>query len=689
MLQALLLLLFTASVAFGAQEWALSSVHHELDLELFPAENRLSATDSITLKIQDDSLLSFTLAENATIHSVSIDDREAPFDFVRGLITLPLGEHAKQSSISVAITYEAIFDDPTPHRPAGTEDPSYGVAGTISEEGVFLLPAAGWYPRLVGNRATFNVRVEAPLGMIAVTAGQSLGHRTLDRKTISRWEIRQPLENIALSADRYIVAERWSGRIRTATYFLAPNAHLSGTYLEAVADYLGLYENLFGPYPFAKFAVVENFFPTGYGFPSYTLLGSSVLRLPFIVRTSLGHEVAHCWWGNGVHVDASQGNWSEALTTYVADYLYKERASTDDALLYRQQALRDYATLVPPAEDFPLKAFSRRHSPASRAIGYAKGAMVFHMLRGLIGDEAFWKGLRKVYREKLFQTATWSDLQAAFEQTGNRILQGFFDQWLIRAGAPMISMDNVTVEQCADSWKISGLLRQERPFYLLRLGMFLETQAGTIQRNFDLSGKERRFEISSDSPPKRLSVDPEFNVFRRLYPVEIPPTINSVKGSDALTVLMADGSSPGMLAVTKTLLHSLGLKDYRLLAKEKVSDGELAANDVLIVGYPERQDLLSTLPTTLTLEENRFRIDSETYDRPEDTFFGVFAHPLNGDRVLAILLPTSPENAQTVARKITHYGKYSYLAFRQGRNLQKGIWPVTESPLIQTWTEER
>jgi hypothetical protein len=106
------------------------------------------------------------------------------------------------------------------------------------------------------------------------------------------------------------------------------------------------YEALHGTYPFAKFAVVENFFPTGYGFPSFTLLGSRVLRLPFIPDTSLRHEVAHCWWGNGVLVDATGGNWCEGLTTYVADYLSKEEHSFEEARGYRLRALETYALLA-------------------------------------------------------------------------------------------------------------------------------------------------------------------------------------------------------------------------------------------------------------------------------------------------------------------------------------------------------
>ncbi len=689
MLTAILLLVLSAGLCFGTQEATPLQVHHELDVRLLPTENRLIARDSITCQAEGVSTLTFLLAENASVQSVSIDGRQDRFDFAGGVITLTLSEPTPKSDFSVAMEYNAVFDDPTPRLPVNTEDPGYGVIGTISAEGTFLLPEAGWYPHVPGSRATFHVRVEAPRGVTAVTAGQSLGHLTKDGKTVSSWEIHHPIEGIALSAGRYIVAERTVGRVKAATYFLAPSSHLSGGYLTAVADYLGLYEGLFGPYPFDKFAVVENFFPTGYGFPSYTLLGSSVLRLPFIVRTSLAHEVAHCWWGNGVCVDASLGNWSEALTTYVSDYLLKERESAEEALHYRRQVLRDYATLVRPDEDIPLTAFRQRYSPASRTIGYGKGTMVFHMLRQLVGDEAFWEGLRRVYREKLFQPASWSEFQSAFEQTGNRSLQGFFDQWLSRKGAPLVSMTEVALEQGPGSWKVSGLLGQERPCYLLPLELVLENRTGTIERTFMLSGKEQPFEIICHSMPKSLSVDPGCNVFRRLYPSEIPPTVNSVKASDALSVLIARDSPPELLAAIETLLGSLGLTNYQLFAEGKISEAELTGKDVLVVGYPAQQELLSTLPTTVAIAERGFRIDTKTYNRPEDVFFGVLAHPHGGGRVLAIFLPLSPKAAQNVAGKITHYGRYSYLAFRQGRNLQKGIWPVTESPLIQTWKQER
>jgi len=63
----------------------------------------------------------------------------------------------------------------------------------------------------------------------------------------------------------------------------------------------------------------------------------------------------------------------------------------------------------------------------------------------------------------------------------------------------------------------------------------------------------------------------------------------------------------------------------------------------------------------------------------------VFEHPTATNRVAALFMPLSAQYAEVVARKITHYGKYSYLAFQSGKNLDKGIWAVEISPLVYEW----
>jgi hypothetical protein len=99
-------------------------------------------------------------------------------------------------------------------------------------------------------------------------------------------------------------------------YLRKPDEALAAKYLEATARNLEMYRGLIGTYPYDKFALVENFWETGYGMPSFTLLGPQIIRFPFILTSSYPHEILHNWWGNSVFVDYASGNWCEGLTAY-------------------------------------------------------------------------------------------------------------------------------------------------------------------------------------------------------------------------------------------------------------------------------------------------------------------------------------------------------------------------------------
>jgi hypothetical protein len=415
------------------------------------------------------------------------------------------------------------------------------------------------------------------------------------------------------------------------------------------------------------------------------LIGGTVLRLPFIVHTSLGHEIAHCWWGNGVYVDYAAGNWSEGLTSYVADYLYKEMKSDKAALEARRQWLRNYATLVGPDNDFALNRFQSRYNPVSKAIGYDKSAMVFHMIRQLIGEKAFWGSLRDLYRTRLYQSTSWADLQRVFENRGNRSLQNFFDQWVHRKGAPRFSLDAVSVEHTAKGWLITGKIIQDQPFYDFPLTLALKSGQRTITHKINVSDPVTFFELISADSPLRLTADPADDVFRRLAPSEIPPAINALKSSPSVITVLADQLDPALEKAARTLALSLGLQHNQFIAEDQLDRQLLVDSDILMIGRPRHADFLKNIPATVDIRSRSFSLDLSTYDKASDAFFGVFAHPYAQNRIIALFMPLSPEYAEVVAAKITHYGKYSYLAFQNGKNRAKGLWPVETSPLIYKW----
>ncbi len=664
------------------------NARHHLRIELIPDEARLIGKDDIAIKTSGSEALIFRLSERLTQIKVEVDGNPRDFNFRGGRLQINLEAREQNAEMRVSIFYAGIFDDPVPVRPVNADNPGYGVTGTISSKGTFLLAGAGWYPELIGSRPTYRLTVSAPAGLIAVTAGRSRGHVTENGKTVSDWEVDYPVRGLALSAARYVVEEKSVGKVTAATYLLPQNSHLAATYLSATSGYIALYSDLFGPYPFEKFAVVENFFPTGFGFPSYTLMGGSVLRLPFIVHTSLGHEIAHCWWGNGVYVDYDEGNWSEGLTSYVADYLYQEIQSAEAARDYRRQWLRNFSTLVRPQNDFALSRFQSRYDPVTKAIGYDKGAMVFHMIRRVIGEEAFWGSLRDIYRDRLFQPTSWSDLQRAFEIRGKRSLQNFFDQWVYRPGAPRFHVDVASTEKRGNEWKVDGRIMQEAPTYNFPLTLELKTGKQTITRKIEVSGPTTLFELTCDDSPLKLTADPADDILRWLYPSEIPPAVNALKSAASVLTILSDNLDPALEKAARTLALSLGLKHNRFVTEDQLNRQLLVENDILLIGYPRSKDLLKKIPPRVAIRQKSFSLDGSLFDKASDAFFGIFDHPYAENRIAALFMPLSSQYADIVAAKITHYGKYSYLTFQMGANRDKGFWPVESSPLVFKWPEK-
>jgi plasmid stabilization system protein ParE len=660
-----------------------TGLHHRLSVHLAPDRQQLTAEDRIRLTGEGSRTLTFVLSPRAAVTAVRVDGRLQTVDFSGGRLRVPVA--AADGPLEVAIHYTAVFDDPVPVLPANTDNPGYGVSGSISPEGTFLLAGAGWYPRVPGRADTFELTVSAPAGTLAVTAGRDLGAETRGGRSVSRWKIDQPLEGLALSAGPYRVERRTAGGLSAAVYLFAPNLDLADAYLDASLEFMALYQKRFGPYPFPQFAVVENFFPTGYGFPGYTLMGGQVLRLPFIIATSLGHEIAHCWWGNGVYVDPRGGNWSEGLTTYVADYAYRERQGPEAAREYRRELLRSYATLARPEREFALWRFTQRVDPLSKTVGYDKGALVFHMLRGQVGDTVFDRALRDFYQTYRFRRAGWQDLRAVFEKHSGEALGVFFDQWVRRAGGPQLALANVTLTATQNGYGVAGELTQKPPHYRLDVPLTVSTATTRTTRRLTVTGAVTPFAFSLAERPQRLVVDPEFDLFRRLSEEEIPPTVNTLKAAQQPLVVLPDDPVPALEAAADMLVRSLGLQKPRLMRAAALSPDLWRTRSVLWVGTPPVDGLLDGRPPELAVGFDEFAVAGRRYAGAADTLFAVWPHPRAAAGVVAVFLPLAQTDAALVARKITHYGKYSYLVFTGGANQAKGTWPAARSPVVQVW----
>jgi hypothetical protein len=198
------ILLGILSCAVISQAAGLSAAHH-IQIELIPGVKKLIGQNDITIKPNGTEALEFRLSERATRIEVQINKKPRNFNFENGHLRLMLKPHERFAELQVSIHYAANFDDPVPVQPINMDNPGFGVLATISEKGSFLLAGAGWYPKLVNSSANYRVTVTAPSGLIAVTAGRSLGHRIKNGKTVSDWEVNYPVEGLSLSVARYVV----------------------------------------------------------------------------------------------------------------------------------------------------------------------------------------------------------------------------------------------------------------------------------------------------------------------------------------------------------------------------------------------------------------------------------------------------------------------------------------------------
>ena len=312
---------------------------------------------------------------------------------------------------------------------------------------MYLAGGTLWYPYLSDELVSFELTAAAPDGWHLISQGNGTSR---DQAGLARWDSGGLVDEIYLVGGPLTAYQEAAGAVAAQVYLREPDAALADRYLSATAQYIEMYRGLIGPYPYGKFALVENFWETGYGMPSFTLLGPQIIRFPFILTSSYPHEILHNWWGNSVFVDYPTGNWCEGLTAYMADHLMKEQV--DQAAEYRRDTLKKYRDFVRDGRDFPLTEFRSRHSAATEAVGYGKTLMGFHMLRRQLGDDAFTTALARFYREHRGSKAGFGDIRAQLEQVSGQDLELFFEQWVELAGAADLRLDAVEVQTTHDGF---------------------------------------------------------------------------------------------------------------------------------------------------------------------------------------------------------------------------------------------
>jgi len=623
-------------------------------------------TDTAEILINDEVLVSgrehyqFRLAAWLNIESLLLNGQE-----VRPLAQGPEYWLALPDSNTHELQF--ILRGAVPARDS-QQGPRPGMLSSGGVDGFFLPGYDAWIPQDESGRISYRMTVTVPAGQRAVATGKLVNEQVTEDVYLSTFETLNSGEPPSLFVGPYQVTERLGNGLRLRTYFHEDLVPLAASYLEAADGYIQRYQQSIGAYPYSDFHVISAPIPVGLGFPNLTYVGRQVIPLPFMRTRSLAHEVLHNWWGNGVSVDYASGNWAEGLTTYLADYALAADQGRGAAQSMRIKWLRDYAAL-PTERDQPVTAFTSKQHQAAQVIGYNKVAFIFHMLTKEIGQAAFDDGLRGFWQKHKHGTAGWRDLQAAFERTAGQDLDWFFGQWLLRSGAPRLSLGAHSVDQDEAGFRTRVEILQPVTGYRFQLPVSLTTVDGTRQYEITIDDILTQVEFVTPAKPLYFQADPDSDVFRRLHQTETPPILRDVT-LDPETRTLIPSNDADFSEAAQSLASRIMDTPPQF---DSLDAAQRPGNSLLLITTNARltEDLkLLGLERPSALPEVAYSAEVWTTRRTDGT-------------AVLVVSAVNADDLKSLLRPLPHYGGQSYVLFEAGRALSRGIWPIARGALFR------
>lgn len=452
-------------------------------------------------------------------------------------VTLPPGT-SPGDTVEVEISYR------------GTPDDGLDIQRTVHGEPAAFADnwpnrARFWFPSVdhPSDKATVSFTVHAPTAWDVVangrlteppspTAPDALGAPG-DRRTW-RWDQGVPLPTylMVVGATRFVrrtqgvaacgqapASPREDGCVEVSYWAFPPDTASAARSFRRSIEAVDYFTGLVGPYPYEKLANVQSATRFG-GMENATAIfyDQHSLARGRDMESTVVHEIAHQWFGDSVTPADWHHIWlSEGFATYFTAVFYQHhegeevfrRIMEDD----RQQIVASASSRRPVVDSTYTDLFDLLNTNS-----YQKGGWVLHMLRGVVGDDAFFRGIRRYYRERMNGTARTSDLQAVMEAeagvdaeaASGPALDTFFRQWLYQPGFPVLrgawtwdpdrgeAVVTVTQEQPTD-W----------PTFHFDLELELATPAGPVRATLPVRSRSETFAVPLPQSPTGLILDPD------------------------------------------------------------------------------------------------------------------------------------------------------------------------------------
>ncbi|MDQ2835056.1 MAG: tetratricopeptide repeat protein [Acidobacteriota bacterium] len=554
---------------FSTSAWAAPSTHPQFQItgyvisaNLDPATNHLAATADVTFTALEDlsapafelnNGLQLTKVTDATNHALE-SERLTTNSTVRFSLATPI---AKGTSTTWHFEYAGTLkgSDTSPVegiKMAAVEDP-------IS---VLLYPGA-WFPMtgLYTDRFTAEMHIRVPSEDRVIGSGNGVaapksipGNRT---EYTFRWTkpgfpgtiiagkflAPQTAGNMSV----YVTEKRKEFALDFARQAEREFLYMSGAFGQSESTHINLVE-------LPDDAVSAAWAPEIAGIAGNRIAARNEQRL-------LSNTLAHQWWGGQISPATLNDAWITNGMSRYAELMYLEDSAGKTAF---ESAVTDISAGALAYDTEPLTSIGRLDpfSPQFQSMTLEKGAMVFHMLRWEMGDDAFNKFLRALLTQYADKSIRSSDVQKAAESISNLPLEPFFAQWLNGTGAPAFT-DKYTVFRLGENkgFRTVGSIDQDLDLFRMPVELRVETDGKTEIRRVDVSGTESQYSIETFGRPRRISIDPDNWVLKSTPDLAVRVAV--LRGQQ----LVAQGDLTGALIEYQKALDSnknSSLASYRI-----------------------------------------------------------------------------------------------------------------------------
>ena len=471
-------------------------LEYDIDVAITPDRQWMDGRVRMRLKVRSLAIGAITmrLAESLVVQSIVSYEHGRLFGIrVKNQNTLVINLPTtlqRDAEVTLTVTYAGRLEPQTADRETvsleqgRTQD---DMPLVVAEPSFLYSNRSYWYPQApVSDYATATIRISVPPALDCVASGELqpgypgilAGKDPSQNRKVYLFRASQPVRYLAFIVSRFSRAE-------TATVAFPPRVEVDGRetvplsgpsysslnlsvetnprqvqrghdLAERAADIAQFYYSIIGDIPYSSFtlALVESDLPGGHSPGYFAALNQPLPTSPLVWRNDpaafsgfpdffLAHELAHQWWGQAIGWRNYHEQWlSEGFAQYFAA-LYAQRQRGDEVFASVMRQLRkwgmDHSDQGPVYLGYRL-GHVRDQSRIFRALVYNKGAAVLHMLRRLVGDEPFFRGLRRFYATSRFHKAGTAELRAAMELETGLPLERFFERWIFGSTLPRLKV---------------------------------------------------------------------------------------------------------------------------------------------------------------------------------------------------------------------------------------------------------